>query len=397
MIGTISILNENRILASSDCILSDISSIIWNVEYYSTGDYKIIIPATEKNIAIFNNSNNWYIARSDDENIGVIERIVMNRSKPNPTIEISGRFAKSILDRRIIGRANKVLKDGHYINRAWYSNEVFGANVNVEYRIKSLVHDCIAGIWGTSVYSTDRHISYLEVERTTHTNYTFGTRKQATGDNLLELSDSMLYEYGLGAKITLDINTKNFIYSIYSGIDRSIDNSDGNEPIIFSPKISNFLNTEKISDITNYKNVAIVGGQGEGTDRFYSLINWFPYPSEMNKYSGINRREEFIDARDLSKTYTSNTGSEEEMTDDEYWNVLIQRGKSSMLEMLPENSYSGEAHPNQSNYRYKVDYNVGDIITAVTEDGDKIKSRIISVTESQDADNGYSAFPKFGI
>ena len=65
------------------------------------------------------------------------------------------------------------------------------------------------------------------------------------------------------------------------------------------------------------KTVTLVGGEGEGADRRYTTVGGG---------SGLNRRELFTDARDIS----SNVGSDDALTDAEYMAQLQQRGKEKI-------------------------------------------------------------------
>lgn len=390
MIKSLHVLNSNRILPSSNNIISDYTSIIWNTEYFGTGDFKMTIPATEKNINIVKSPDNEYISRPDDENIGVIERVLLKRGRDNPEIEVSGRFIKSLLERRIVGRAN-VLVDDISSGKETYFCERIRSGSRVDSEILRIVNSDIGETAGTH-----RSVSFIKLAPAPNIQIFFPSDRQSTGSSLLDFTDSILEEFGLGAKMILDFETKNFLYKIYKGENRYKDNLDGNRPIIFSPKLSNFINTERLKDSSGYKNAALIGGQGEGVDRFYAGRGWDGVQDMTYVYSGIKRREMFIDARDVSQTYIDDYGNEHSYSDLQYRDVLAERGKNYLSEAIVEESYSGEANPAASDYEYKKDYNVGDLITVVDEEGSEFISRILSVTESQDSDNGYTVFPKFG-
>lgn len=388
MIERLNVLNSNRVLPSTKNVISNFSSIIWNTEYYGTGDFKMTLPVTEESINIFTDNDNQYISRSDDENIGVIENIKIKRSCAEPSIEVSGRFAKSLLDRRIVGNAGTIVNTG----KEYYEAIVLPirGGSRLDQNIRYLVANAIVL---EEAVESPRRIPFIKLGPDPRiTDITLTSKVQATGSELLDFTDSLLAEYGLGAKLVLDPTTKNFLYVIYRGLDRTLGNSDNNKEIVFSPKLSNFINTEKVSNITGYKNVAVVGGQGEGSDRFYSVIKW----ENPDTVRSVDRREVFIDARDISKTYIDSGGTEHEYSDSDYKEMLVERGNNRLKEMIVEESFSGEVSPSMTSYIYKQDYNVGDIVSVTDEDGRYFIARVLSVTESQDSSNGYSAFPKLG-
>lgn len=117
---------------------------------------------------------------------------------------------------------------------------------------------------------------------------------QYTGDNLYDVIQKICEEQGIGFKITLN-DEKQFVFELYAGSDRSYDQTE-NPYVIFSPKFENIINSNYIESKASLKTVTLVGGEGEGADRRYTTVGGG---------SGLNRRELFTDARDIS----SNVGA----------------------------------------------------------------------------------------
>ena len=88
--------NFNRI-----AVIDNYKSLIWTTRYYNHGDFEITIgvsPVTIQLLAVGN-----YIARDDDDNIGIIEKLDLKITETNEQLLIaSGRFLTQILGRRII-------------------------------------------------------------------------------------------------------------------------------------------------------------------------------------------------------------------------------------------------------------------------------------------------------
>ena len=74
------------------------------------------------------------------------------------------------------------------------------------------------------------------------------------------------------------------MFEVLEGVDRSA-NQTKRPPMIFNVDYDNVSNREFISDITEYKNTAIVAGQGEGVNRRIRYVG--------NENSGMNRYELF--------------------------------------------------------------------------------------------------------
>ena len=71
-----------------------------------------------------------------------------------------------------------------------------------------------------------------------------------------------------------------------------------NPPVIFSPQFESLKSLQYTQSELNYKNVAIVAGQGEGIER--RVI-------EVGDFSAFNRHEIFIDARDVAEVGISSS------------------------------------------------------------------------------------------
>lgn len=70
----------------------------------------------------------------------------------------------------------------------------------------------------------------------------------------------------VGWEIYVDLHTKNLVFDIVEGIDRSYGQSE-NSRITFSRSFDNILSCTYTDDISGYRNLAYAGGEGEGADR----------------------------------------------------------------------------------------------------------------------------------
>jgi len=127
-----------------------------------------------------------------------------------------------------------------------------------------------------------------------------------------------------------------------------------NSPVIFSPEFDNIRVLGYRESQLDTKNVAIVAGQGEAAERMIEIVG---------SGSGINRREMFIDARDLEDA-----------------EGLIQRGNERLAELKETTVLEFETLP-YSNFKYMQDYDLGDIVTINYPEIATMDSRIIEVTE----------------
>ena len=367
--------NSNREIIG---ILDDFQSIIWETNYYSTGAFEVYLRAVPQYINVLQIGN--YVTRPDDENIGIIENINVEYSEEfGKMIAASGRFAKSILDRRIIYNAS-----GNTTEKLSISPVI--SSGLVETAVRKLVTDHII-----SSPQTARNISFITLGELQGITKKIvdesgkNTQLQTSFGNLLEYTDEMLHSYELGAKMVFDRETLQLKYTVYEGKDRSRNNTQNNLPIIMSQEYDNFFSSRYEKNTTQIKNTALIGGEGEGADRFCTMIG--------TNAVGLNRREVWIDASAQSKTYELN-GEQKQYTDDEYLALLKSAGTQTIADYQTTEIYDGELNINA--LTYKTDFNVGDIITV--EDNELniyINPRIIAVIENQN-ESGYSISISYG-
>jgi hypothetical protein len=204
-------------------------------------------------------------------------------------------------------------------------------------------------------------------------------QKQVSHDNLLEYTEKVLKEYAIAS--TVKLSNGKLQYIVYEGADRSADNADGNQPIVFSKEFDNMLASEYVHDSTLEKNVALIGGEGEGIDRFCVLLG---------TQSGLARKEIFIDASSIKKAYKDDNDVERTFTDSEYATMLKTHGHQVISALNVTEDFNGTIDITNGNWKYNEDVFLGDIVTVQDNDIGVYKNvRLGEVTEYQDQD-GYT-------
>lgn len=371
-------------------IIDTAKSIIWQTQYYSVGTFEIYVAASPENIALLKEDN--YVTRIDRDNCGIIERIEMpdDPQQDGQMIIASGRFCKSILDRRIVYEATL---QGTGMNYYWFCNSAI-LRGNVETAVRSLIEK-------NAVNATDPNRNIPEIYWTSadvtglpemividaSAEEEESAEKQVTYKDLQAYTDSVLKEYGLGSKMWLDRDLLKFRYKVFKGVDRSRDNTAGNQPLIFSQDFDNLNSSSYTLDKSAYKTTALIGGEGEGTERKCAFsFAWI---------AGLDRRETFVDASSISSTYKD--GEEEKSYSIEaYRKMLEAQGRQAIAAAQKVETFDGELDLTNSNLTFGEDYALGDIITIEDNKiGKYINARILSVTEVQD-DDGYKIDIEYG-
>lgn len=325
-------------------------SFIWTTRYYEPGDFEFYTPATK---ALLNTiKRGYYIVRDDD----LTQAMIINNLEVTTDIEngdyitITGQSLKSILSRRII----------------WTQTNLNG---NLETMLRQLVtqnaiNPAIAA----------RKISRLVLGDTI--GLTQSINAQYTGDNLGEVLKEIGQTYGIGYDILLDLDNKQFKFVLLQGKDRTF-NQDVNPRVVFSNDFENLLTTDYVYNSDEYKNVALVAGEGEGTARKTAAVG---------TASGLDRYELYVDARDVS----SNNG---EISANDYTNLLVERGTQNLAETIVTENITGEVEANYT-FKLNIDFFLGDLVEVRNDYGVSMTPRITEVIECND-ENGYTCIPTF--
>lgn len=111
--------------------------------------------------------------------------------------------------------------------------------------------------------------------------------------NLLEELTSLSLMSYLGFGIELNTISKQLVFKVYQGKDLTALQTT-NPPKIFSKEYDNVFDFEFTYSTENSKNTAIIAGQGEEENRVVQIVY------DIN--TGLDRRELFVDARDIKET-----------------------------------------------------------------------------------------------
>lgn len=351
--------------------IDDAKSIIWHSAYYAAGDFEIYARATENHLSLLRVG--YYVVCNDD--VGIIEDIKVNFTiDQGYMITATGRSVKSMLDRRLIYRLS-----GHQNTPTVISGEV-------EVAVRSLVSNnaisCADSRREIPILTLGELKGYDDIIVDANGS---PSEKQVSYQNLLTYTDEILKSYGMGSRLVR--RDGGFDYEIYKGADRSADNTDGNQPIIFSTDYDNLTSSTYEYGVEKHKNTALIGGAGQDLERFYELLT--------GGESGLDLREVFVNASSVNRTYKD--GDEEKTyTDAEYSKMLRQNGKTALASQEPTETFVGDVNVSFGNWIINRDYFLGDIVTVQDNMiGKYINVRIIDVTEVWD-ENGYLVNVKFG-
>lgn len=330
--------------------LETYQSVIWTSRYYECGDFELYIPATAEMLTLI--KKDFYIIRDTDfTQAMIIQNIqITTDAETGNFLIVTGKDLKSILNRRII----------------WNQTTLYGS---VEKCIRQLINENIINPT-LPERKIDNFILGVELGETET------IRVQYTGDNLGEVISNTCMNYGLGYDVLLDFDEKQFVFILYKGLDRSY-NQKENQRVIFSKEYENLLTTTYAENNENFKNVALVAGEGEGIDRKTYAIG---------TASGMDRLEMFVDSRNTSS-------NNDEISEEEYNQLLYEEGKEALNENIIDKAIEGDVEANHT-WQLNKDYFIGDIVEVINEYGISMQPRIIEIIENED-DSGKNTVVTF--
>ena len=333
-------------------LLNNYKSVIWNTRFYDVGDFEIYLPIIDN--SILEKTNLFaYVYIDDESNVRIITSIkVTYNSDEGYMLIISGHTLNYLLKNRIIWNQSTFSNvDGISIIEDLVNNNAVVGYCDPK---RELFDGCyVVGYLGENISS------------------------QYYGENLFDVVKGLCEQYKSGFYVEKSYISDGFSFSVKQKADRT----KGTQyimspPIIFDTRLNNVLNFNIDFDGENYKNVELILGEGEGTTRLRKTVN-------DSTYVKIDRFETYVNAQDLSQ----NNDTAQAITQSEYEKILNQRGLNK-LESFKINKIL-ECTVDPTFYKYKSDYNEGDICTVITPFMQQ-NFLICEVTECWN-ENGYTA------
>lgn len=331
-------------------LVESYQSVIWNMQYFGYNDLQLVTAATDEALALLQVGN--LLVRDMDMSNGEYHNVMMIEKRELAfdvesgwLLTITGKGLKNILSRRIV----------------W-------SQINTSGTVESAIRQVI----------TDNVISPSDSNRAIP-NFILAPSMGATdeadiqllGDNIAEWLESVCTTYGYGWDVYLA--NGQYVFKLYQGTDRTY-NSD--TPVVFSPKYDNLYSSNYSYDLSNYGNVGLVGGEGDGINMRTATVG---------NASGLDRYEKFIDGSSVSS-------NGEIITVETYLKLLESYGNEEITQFQLTQTFDGVIEPNGM-YKLNVDYFLGDVVQ-VESNGIMATPRITEIIYSEDA-NGTSIVPTF--
>ena len=331
----LNILDENRELIE---IIRFYDSCLWTRKFRDVGGCVLTITPTSELVYMFLNEAK-YISRDDDPMLCEVKRVSVNMDittgKYSMTITCLG--SEDVFRQRIV----------------W---NTVNLTATAEMYMRNLV---LHNIVNPTI--PERKIDHIVLGKAK--GFTDTITKQVSYDEILSVIIELCATYNYGFKLVPTEDNK-LALEFYKGRDLTVNNTEGNDFIVFSKDFNNLLSFDYEIDFSTYKNLTLVGGEGEGSARKMTVAG---------SAEGKNRFETFTDVSNLTS----------ENNPSNYLTELYYAGLNDLSMKTHTQTFNCTIDVEQ--YEYRKDFDLGDKVTIIGDFGLSIDATIIEVIEAQDS------------
>lgn len=360
----ISILDSNF---TAFLLIDDHIGINWSTRYNDTGDMELILPKTKEYGTLID--TDMYVSIPDSEYLMLITEID-KKSDPieGGEITIKGFTLDKLLDRRVVHGSTTTFSGP-------IENVVFGL-------IRTNCIDTTANRKFPNfilVSNADPRLASIIIEA-----------KDYKGENLFDAVKNVCDSNGVGFKMGVDSNNQIY-FMLYMGIDRSWGQSNV-PPIVFSPEYENLVSSNYVKNVADYKTFSyveytvttktIVVDPETEEETVEESKDTYETTTQIASASGYGRRETTFKAED-------------ENIEDPILaaKTAIADAKEELISTNKKEAFDGELSED-GQFTYGNDYNLGDIVQVIDEDGHEGTCRISEIVISEDS-SGFFIVPTF--
>lgn len=338
-------------------LIENAESVIWTSRYFECGDFEIYAKADKQILSLC--KSGMFLTHKDSDMVGMIEEYKITTDLDGiDYITISGRCATGLLARRAIRKT--LSTESEYVQ----AGPVIRALIE-----RNIVNDTVYPL---------RNISILKLDENGFEIYGNSVSTQwgeFKGTVLYKTVTDICKDAGCGIKTVLDESDSEnpkLVIKLYEGVDRTKNQSNVTK-VIFSPENDNLMESEFVVSWTNYANGALTLANGNDKEQV-------EYRYHLG--AGLSLFEIPVNATDVL------------MKDNpKYSDTIHSRWRETLANHKLNVAFDGKAGFSEL-FKFKRDYNLGDLVTMENNYGMSETLRIIEITECLDT-NGYVITPIF--
>ena len=329
-------------------VIDRYNSLIWTERFQSAGEFELTVQSTPDNRTSF--TPGTWLALNDSFRCMQVESVLDKLDEEGrELLTVKGPSVEfPLLDDRVAFN----VKDDLVANPKWTITDVPAAIA------RKVFHDiCVTG-----VLDTDDILPFVAAVAVLPDD----TIPEPTDVVTIEIEPDTVYNvikqvcelYDLGFRMVRNYDLSQLAFDIYAGSDRTTEQTDL-DPVIFSTDLNNLKGTSKLESDANYKNVAYV----YSNLGFEEVVALDVDPD----IAGFERHVLVVKMDDFDVGTSAPVVSA----------AMIQKGKEELSLCRGFIGFDGEVSEN-SQYKYGVDYQLGDLVEIFGKDG---YSSVVRVTE----------------
>jgi len=319
-------------------------SLIWTERFQKEGDFQLNVNSTSSNKKLF--SSGTMLALNESKRIMVCETYEdAVSSEGEKSLKVTGRsLEKMLYDRVARGSMSSTTTEPK-----WSLSGTPGAIM------RKIFHDiCVTGTLDVAdkiPYIYEGTILPASTISETTTVVNIDIEPMSVGDALNQIGT----QYDLGYRLLRNGDNSQIYFDVYSGSDRTTGQT-GLPAVIFSPDLGNLQDTKALVSDAAYKNCAYVFAPNG-----FKVV-WLDGIDPAT--AGFEKRILIVKADDITLAAGAALDA-----------ALIQRGQQELSQNRQISAFDGEI-TQYSDYKYGVDYQLGDLIELRNTDGSTNKMRV---------------------
>lgn len=224
------------------------NSVMWENKAFSAGSFTLNSLITEESKTLLVPENIIWIAGDD---AGIIEYVQQETGEDGPYITVKGCNLTGALGRYIL----------------WGPYNLTGPVPEIMRRLvdNCCIHPTLGDFPDTRIIPNLVLSDEIDASGPS-------IRSQKTGGNLLDTLEELGTAYGVPFGVRFNPAVPCMEFWARYGVNRSI-HQDSVEPVFYSTELDDVLSSEYSYNSQNWRNVALVAGEGEGNDRVMVIVN----------------------------------------------------------------------------------------------------------------------------
>ena len=338
------------------------TSIMWTERYRDPGEFEIVAPLSSGLKEFL--PEGTLISHVDTMEVMIVENHeITDDPTEDPTLTITGRSFESFLENRIVG-TDQARESSTVVPYELFGNSTWHQTVAM---INSHIVTPFAAFDGLQYVVADHHIVDPVTTTTEERTIDLGDLHQRVME-LLAIDDLGIKTIRKSPFTEFGGNDTNTVWMVHNGINHSDD-------VIFSWTSGDLESAEYLFSAKKLKNSALVRGR-----YVQAFVDLGP--------TRYNRRTMIVDADDIDGHFdAAPTGTALALA-----LVAMQTRGRQALKSQKRIAITRTDISNMSEYQFRRDYNIGDLVTVDGNFGEIAVMRVIEFVEIED-EEGTSAHP----